>query len=327
LSNERRRTKYDIYADSIEVIAKKGLCSLTRVSYGANMPVDRAKKTLNFLVSHGFVRELTVGDRKKYRATKWGLEYLETFKRMQRFFAALEEPVTIEIPEVVLPGRISTGYKDLDNMLFGGIPKNYAVILTSPSCDEKDLLIRKFLETGAKKGQITFYVTIETGGVKDLAQDFQSNFYLFLCNPQADKIIKSSPNVSKLKGVENLTDISIALSSAFRRVDTSITGPKRACIEIISDVLLQHRAVQTRRWLTGLIPQLKAKGFTTLAVMNPQMHSPQEAHAILGLFEGEINIYEKESETGSEKFLKIRKMYNQRYLESKMPLRKEKLKT
>ena len=327
MSNERRRTKYDIYADSIEVIAKKGLCSLTRISYGANMPVDRAKKILNFLVSHGFVRELTVGDRKKYRATKWGLEYLETFKRMQRFFAALEEPVTIEIPEVVLPGRISTGYKDLDNMLFGGIPENYAVILTSPSCDEKDLLVRRFLETGAKKGQITFYVTAEAGGVRGLPEKFESNFYLFICNPQADKIIKSLPNVTKVKGVENLTDISIALSSAFRRLDASLRGPRRACIEIVSDVLLQHHAVQTRRWLTAFIPQLKSKGFTTLAVMNPHMHSPQEVHAILGLFEGEINIYEKENEKGLEKFLKIRKMYNQRYLESKLPLRKEKLKT
>ncbi|MDI6904082.1 MAG: winged helix-turn-helix domain-containing protein [Candidatus Bathyarchaeia archaeon] len=91
MPNERRRTKYDIYADIIEVIAKKGLCSLTRISYGANMPVDRAKKTLHFLVSHGFVRETILGDRKKYRATKWGLEYLETFKRVRKFFAALEE--------------------------------------------------------------------------------------------------------------------------------------------------------------------------------------------------------------------------------------------
>ena len=327
MSNERRRTKYDIYADSIEVIAKKGLSSLTRVSYGANMPVDRAKKTLNFLVSHGFVREIVVGDRKKYRATKWGLEYLETYKRMQRFFAALEEPVTIDIPEVVLPGRISTGYKELDNMLFGGIPENYAIILTSPSCDEKDLLVRRFLEAGAKNGQTTFYVTTETGGARALLEELESNFYLFICNPQTDKIIKSLPNVTKMKGVENLTDISIALSSAFRTLDASLRGPKRACIEVISDVLLQHQAVQTRRWLTALIPQLKSKGFTTLAVMNPQMHSPQEVHAILGLFEGEINIYEKESERGLEKFLKIKKMHNQRYLESKMPLRKEKLKT
>ena len=326
MSSEQRRTKYDIYADSVEVIAKKGLCSLTRISYGANMPVDRAKKILNLLVSHGFVREITVGDRKKYRTTKRGLEYLETFKRMQRFFAALEEPVTIKIPEVVLPGRITTGYKDLDKMLFGGIPENYAVILTSPSCDEKDLLIKRFLEAGARKGQITFYVTTEAGGVRALVEDFQTNFYVFICNPQADKIIKSLPNLFKLKGVENLTEISIALTSAFRRLDESLKGPRRACIEIVSDVLLQHHAVHARRWLTGLIPELKSRGFTTLAVMNPYMHPPQEVHAILGMFEGEINIYEKEGEKGLGKFLKIRKMYNQRYLGSKMPLRKEKMK-
>lgn len=90
MPDERRRTKYDIYADIVEIIARKGMCSLTRVSYGANMPVDRAKKELEFLVSHGFINELMVGDSKKYRTTKWGLEYLETFKRMRKFFAALE---------------------------------------------------------------------------------------------------------------------------------------------------------------------------------------------------------------------------------------------
>ena len=91
LSEEQRRTKYDIYADIIEMIARKGLCSLTRVSYGANMPVDRTKKVLAFLAEHGFVREVTVRESRKYRATKWGLEYLETFRRMRKFFAALEE--------------------------------------------------------------------------------------------------------------------------------------------------------------------------------------------------------------------------------------------
>jgi predicted transcriptional regulator len=55
------------------------------------MPVDRTKKELNFLVAHGFINEITLEDSKKYRVTKWGLEYLETFKRMRKFFAALEE--------------------------------------------------------------------------------------------------------------------------------------------------------------------------------------------------------------------------------------------
>ena len=235
------------------------------------------------------------------------------------------EPVAIEVSEFVLPGRITTGYGDLDSLLFGGIPENYTVILTSPSCDEKDLLIRRFLETGTKEGQITFYITLEARGVRALAEEFQSNFYLFICSPRADAMIKSLPNVFKLKGVENLTDIIIALTKAFRRLDTSVSGPRRACIEVVSDVLLQHHAVQTRRWLTDIIPELRSNGFTTLAVMNSQMHPPEEVHAILDLFDGEINIYEKETEKGSEKFLKIKKMYNQRYLGSKMPLKKERL--
>jgi len=90
LSNSRR-TKYDIYADVIKVIASKGTCSLTRISYGANLPVDRAKKILNFLVSRGFVREITLNDRRKYRVTRWGLEFLEVYRRMKKFFAALEQ--------------------------------------------------------------------------------------------------------------------------------------------------------------------------------------------------------------------------------------------
>ena len=237
------------------------------------------------------------------------------------------EPITVKVSETILPGRISTGCKDLDMVLLGGIPENCAVILTSPSCDEKDLLITRFLEAGLKKREITFYFTIEATGVETLVKEFQSNFYLFVCNPQADKIIKNLPNVFKLKGVENLTDISIALNKAFRRQDISMSGTRRACIEVVSDVLLQHHAVRTRRWLTDLITELKSRGFTSLAVMNPQMHSSQEVHAIIGLFDGEINIYEKSTEKGLGKFLKIKKMYNQRYLESKLPLKKKRLRT
>jgi len=216
------------------------------------------------------------------------------------------EPVPVEtgVSKVVVPNRMSTGYRNLDNLLLGGIPENYAVILTSPSCDERDLLIEKFLETGAKSGEVTFYVTTNPGEVKTLAEEFQSHFYLFVCNPQADSITKSFLNVFKLRGVENLTDINVALSSAFRTLDISINGPRRMCIEIIPDVLLQHHAVHTRRWLNALIPELKSKGFTTLAVMDPWMHTSQEVRAVLDLFEGEINIYRKDSKT----FLEIKKM-------------------
>lgn len=136
-------------------------------------------------------------------------------------------------------------------------------------------------------------------------------------------MVRDLPNVFKLKGVENLTDVNIALSSAFQKLDKTSGGIRRACIEIVSDVLLQHHAVSTRRWLTALIPKLRSKGFTTLAVMDPGIHSSQDVRAIVGAFEGEMNIYEK----GSEEFLKIRKMYNQQYSDSELLLEKEKLRT
>jgi len=443
----KRRTRYEIYADLLDIVARRGYCRVTRASYGANLPVDRAKKSLGFLASRGFLKEEDRDDSRIYKITKRGLEYLESFKQMKRLFAALDkkmsssektehlpliqarlllgkrevkvgEEIGVEIelhnagnsavllvglegiilggfelvskpsftsvkdttiylnrkeltpskteqirftmrpsidgvfelkPRIVyiddsghqgfseietvkmniltaeVAGRISTGFKDLDNLLLGGIPKEYAIILTSISCDEKNLLIRRFLEEGMSNEQITFYVTTELIEAKNLAEEHKTSFYLFICNPQAEAIIESSPNVSILKGVENLTDINIALTSTFRKLEGVTKSPKRACINIISDVLLQHRAVQTRRWLTGLLPELKSKNFTTLMVMNPQMHSPEEVQAILGLFEGEMNIYEREGEREMRKYLRIKKMFNQRYVENEMLLRKERL--
>ena len=86
---------------------------------------------------------------------------------------------------------------------------------------------------------------------------------------------------------------------------------------------LGRSGARARRWLTSLITELKSNGFTTLVTLNPQMHPSQELQAILDLFEGEINLYEKETEKGSEKFLRIKKMANQRYLKDELLLKEE----
>jgi tetratricopeptide (TPR) repeat protein len=221
------------------------------------------------------------------------------------------------------PELVSTGVADLDKLLCGGLPSGYSVVLASPSCDERDLLVKSFLETGAKRGEVTLYLTIDPGAAKGLAEEYRSNFSLIVCNPQADVIVEDAPNVIKLKGVENLTEIGIALTSAIRRAESSPKGSRRLCIGLISDVLLQHHNVQTRRWLTGLIPELRSAGFTTLAVLDPEMHPSQDVRAVLDLFEGEIDVLKKETEKGPTKHLKIQKMSNQKYLEDELPLKKE----
>jgi tetratricopeptide (TPR) repeat protein/KaiC/GvpD/RAD55 family RecA-like ATPase len=277
--------------------------------------------------SHAYLERNEEGDKEKARSLlnralgmfrKMGAK--KDIEKVEAKMTCLETGQAAQKPMSM--GHVATGYADLDKLLYGGIPATYAVALASPSCDERDLLIRNFLEAGAKNGEVTFYVTMNPGTAKALAEEFQSNFHLFICNPQADTIVKSTPNVVKLKGVENLTDISIALTSAIRKLDPSLKGPRRACIGLVSDVLLQHHTVQTRRWLTGLIPELQSEGFTTLAVMDPEIHPPEEVRAISGLFEGEVSLYEKETEKGLERFLKIKKMSNQKYLANEIALTK-----
>lgn len=230
-----------------------------------------------------------------------------------------------EIVETTPPRYAATGYKDLDSMMFGGIPGKYAVLLNSPSCDEKDLLIETYLKTGIEEGEIVFYITVDAKGAESYVPEVPSNFYLFICNPEADAIVGSKDNVFKIKGVENLTEIDIALTSALRKINKIANKPSRACIEIISDVLLQHHAVSTRRWLTALVPKLKSSGFTTLAVMNPHMHSSQEVQAILDLFQGEIQMYRRKTEKGLKRFLRIEKMHNQEYSEEELSIKKDRI--
>jgi KaiC/GvpD/RAD55 family RecA-like ATPase len=246
-----------------------------------------------------------IGPRVVYVAEEGGLTILNL------------EPVTIQVKEVLLPDRLSTGYKALDNLLFGGIPFQHSVAMTSISCDETKLLIDRFIEKGTKDGETTFIITMETGRWEKLAKEFP-NFNLFLCNPQAETTSETPPNIFKLRGSENLTDINIPLVSTLRKLRAPNDKPRRICIENLSDILLQHKAVQTRRWLTGLIADLKFKGFTTLALINPYMHPAEEVQAVLDLFDGEMEVYEEDQ----QKFLRIKKMYGQDYIGNELPLRK-----
>lgn len=62
---------------------------------------------------------------------------------------------------------------------------------------------------------------------------------------------------------------------------------------------------------------MRAKRFYDSSVMDTRIHSTQEFHAIVNLFEGETDIFEEETEEDLEKFFKIRKMSNQKYSKRK----------
>jgi predicted transcriptional regulator len=83
----KRRTKYDIYAEILETILRRGPSPITRIAYGAGLPVDRARRAIQFLLSKGLLKEEVIGDMKLYTLTKRGGEFLEALKVVRKYMS------------------------------------------------------------------------------------------------------------------------------------------------------------------------------------------------------------------------------------------------
>jgi tetratricopeptide (TPR) repeat protein/KaiC/GvpD/RAD55 family RecA-like ATPase len=219
----------------------------------------------------------------------------------------------------ILPGRVTTGLLNVDALLYGGIPEGYSIILSSTPNDEMKKIIESFLQAGKMSNEPTFYLTENPESAK-LVTTESPNVFIFLCNRKSESSDSHNLNIFTLKGLENLTDIDIAILRASRSLAPSYTGPKRALIEVTSDALLQHGALIARKWLGSLILDLKKKGFTTLATVNPQMHSKEDLQAVLSLFEGQLEILDHQNEKGTEKWLRVVRLQNQKYFSQEIPL-------
>ncbi|HSQ53537.1 MAG TPA: hypothetical protein VLM82_03740, partial [Acidobacteriota bacterium] len=86
--------------------------------------------------------------------------------------------------------------------------------------------------------------------------------------------------------------------------------------EILSDVLVKHRENTTKEWISDLITNYGAKGFTMLAVMDPKEHPPDQATTVLNLFDGEISIIQSEDPLDCRKSILVKKLRNQDYIKN-----------
>ncbi len=87
----KRRTRYDIYMDTLETIRRKGVSAITRISYGANLPVDRAKEVVSFLTRRGLVKEEDHDGTRGYRITARGGQFLQALQTVKMYIEAKSE--------------------------------------------------------------------------------------------------------------------------------------------------------------------------------------------------------------------------------------------
>ncbi len=85
-----RRTRYDLYADVLAAVERLGPCGLTRVSYAAGLPVDRAKRLVLKLVRAGFLAVEEIEGRRFYYLTSRGAAFLELYRRLREMVEAIE---------------------------------------------------------------------------------------------------------------------------------------------------------------------------------------------------------------------------------------------
>jgi KaiC/GvpD/RAD55 family RecA-like ATPase len=220
--------------------------------------------------------------------------------------------------------NISTGYADLDRTLNGGIPEGYAVVFVSPSYDERDLLLRRIVEKSLGSQRPALYVSNDLARTQDLVGRYQKGFYAF--SSEAEKVSIKAPNLFKVPGIENLSDSTISLSLAIREARSKENANKMIIIlDILSDLLLQHKAITTRKWLSDFVAKRKAEGFTIIATLNPLIGTKEETQAIIDFFDGVVEIHERKLEETSRRFLIVKKMYGHRYSQSEIMLDFEKL--
>jgi predicted transcriptional regulator len=87
----RRREVSDLYATVLEVVKRyHGAARITRISYGAGMPVDRLRNFVERLQSLGLLRSEESDGRAIYDITPRGQEFLDTYWKMRGYIEVLE---------------------------------------------------------------------------------------------------------------------------------------------------------------------------------------------------------------------------------------------
>ncbi len=220
--------------------------------------------------------------------------------------------------------RIPFGVKLVDDTLYGGLQRNSVVLVTSPALEEKTILINRFIESGLDDSEIVVNVSDGTKQNPELTKN--NRYFQIICNNQTTE--QNSANSVILKDAERLTEVSMSLTTILNniaRVDADGTSHKRIVLDIVSDVLLTNKSVNTRKWLRETISKFKSKNFTVLAILNPLMHPDEETQALFDLFEGKIDITERE-ENGEDKItLKVKRLDGVKYSSRAIDLIREDL--
>lgn len=207
-----------------------------------------------------------------------------------------------------LRARVSTGYGRLDEALQGGFLAGSAVVLSAPASDEVPLLLRNFLTPTQGQGLL---ICRSLWAAQAISQAESDNLMVLVCS----EAVPPSKNIIPGRSVDNLTEVNLQINEGLKACE-----PKRVALDILSEVLLRHKVLLTRKWLSEFLSRLRSSGITTLAVINPYMHAKEDVEAIVDLFDGNLELFEQNVEGSLRKFLRVKWMHGVEITEKEFQL-------
>ena len=102
MSDRQKRSKTDIYASILEVVRRNpGGGRITKISYGVGVPLDRLRGMTEDLIDFGLLKKVESEGETTYHATPRGVEFLETYWKMNGYLEAFEEKPTRGLAAIV----------------------------------------------------------------------------------------------------------------------------------------------------------------------------------------------------------------------------------
>ncbi|MCK4456956.1 MAG: lamin tail domain-containing protein, partial [Thermoplasmata archaeon] len=196
--------------------------------------------------------------------------------------------------------RARIGIKVIDSLIEGGIPRKTSVAVQGPSGNEKYDLALSFLKEGIQKGEAVV-VALSSVSPEEFkrgmlaigidAEDLLKKRLLRIIDWYSHKekaIIDIEEDKGVLRCSVDLINVGIAFSRAIADLDESTE--KRAVVEILSPALNEYDIQKVYGFAQSTKAKLEKIGFTSLFLVEKEMHDGVTLSTLLQPFDGVIDI-------------------------------------
>ncbi len=211
--------------------------------------------------------------------------------------------------------RVKTGVSGLDNMLFGGIPRNNQVLVSGGPGTGKTLLSLEILYHNAKEGIPSAFITIEENP-NDVIRNFKNAFPTYA---DIDELIaKGTLVVTGQGGAVRFQETSslqayTEFGNTVAEIERLVSAHNLQCIAIDSASLLMMNlgdVVNYRRLMVSLVADLRRLELTSILTLEATSLERSELKftSEFFIFDGIIVLYAQGSQDRRQPTIEVLKM-------------------